>query len=224
MNITGKAKTILTNCLISALVLSVLLSSSAFAGFRGRDVSNQVKKAKKAIILVGDSTTWHKSMYASSKVRKNYYFVYANGRGILDLKNNYGGFKTDLVKAMKKYPKATVVFMLGSNQNYESTDEERLRVYDSFINNKAYRKHRFVVSTLAKTTISRGPNANSRVKAFNRKIRSHYAGSGKVRVYDLYAYLDPRIHTKKDTRSGDGIHYKNGTYTGILKNLRKAVG
>ena len=210
--------------LTAVLVLAMLFSSSltAFAGYRGRDVMNNVSTAKKAIILVGDSTTWHMSLYPSASARKNYYFVYASGKGILDLRDNFDGFKTDLVNAMNKYPNATVVFMLGSNQNYESTDSARLKVYDSFINNKAYRKHRFVVSTLAKTTIHSGANSNARVKAFNKKIRSHYANS-RAQVYDLYAFLDPRIKKTSDTR-GDGIHYKNATYENILKNLRKFVG
>lgn len=207
---------------VVVLVLILLFSVNTLANSRGRDSSDQITNADKAVILVGDSCTWHMSMYASTGSRKNFCFVYANGKGILDLKNNHDGFKTDFINAMRKYPKATVVFMLGSNYNTASTDNARLRVYDSFINNNAYRKHRFVVSTLAKTTVRSGANANSRVKAFNRKIRAHYAGS-RASVYDLYAFLDPRIRKTSDTR-GDGIHYRNTTYTGILVSLRKFVG
>ena len=206
----------------AAALLVLLFSVNCFAG--GIGARNCVKKAKKAVILVGDSRVMHMALSASSASRKNFYFVYANGKGILDLANNVGGFRTNLTKAMKKYPNATVVFMLGVNYNYEATENKRLNVYDSFIKSKTWKKHRFVVSTVGKTVGCRGSYSNSRVKSFNRKIASRYAGRKDVRIYDLYAFLDGKVLSKKDTRNGDGLHYKKDMYTKILKDLRKFTG
>ena len=207
----------------AVIVFSLLFSASGFAASKtGR--KSFVKTPKRAVILVGDSRVRHMVDGASSKSRKDFCLVWASGYGIGHLKSNGGGLRTNLLKAMKKYPSATVVFMLGVNQNSAKSDGARLKVYDSFIKSKKYGKHRFIVSTVGKTVGLRGNYANSRVKDFNRKIKAHYAGRADVRIYDLYAFLDGRIRTRKDTRNGDGLHYKSGTLSLILQDLRRFTG
>ena len=205
------------------LALCMLLSANAFAASAGRGTANYVKTAKKAVIVVGDSRTWHMSMYCDASVKKNFYFVFANGKGIQHLGSNYENLKTDLINAMNKYPSATVVFMLGVNFNAKDTDSARLKIYDSIIGNKAYKKHRFIVSTIGKTVGLSGNYGNGRIKDFNAKIRSHYAKKG-IAVYDLYAYTDKIITSIKNTRGNDGLHYDTGKYNKILANLRSFTG
>ena len=53
---------------------------------------------------------------------------------------------------------------------------------------------------------------------------SHYAKNPKVRVYDLYGFLDGIVRTKKDTRNGDGLHYPKKTYNRILTDVRRFAG
>lgn len=207
---------------ITALVIAfaMLFSVSAFAE-EGRGKSNHVKNAGKAIILVGDSRVWHMSALCSNEARRNYYFVYANGKGIFDWANNYNGFKSDTIAAMRKYPGAPVVLMLGVNYNQASTDYPRLEAYNAFIN--TYWAHRFIVSTVGKTAGQSGNYSNTRIRAFNNKIKSWYAPT-IVPVYDLYALLDAKITSRSDTRNGDGVHYKTATYNKILYNLRAFAG
>lgn len=223
MENTAVKRNPLTNTVLIVLVFMMLFSVPVFANSEGRDKKSYVNSKNNAVILVGDSRVWHMSLFGSSSAKADFYMIYANGRGIYDLKNNYDGFMTDFKSAMKKYPSAPVVLMLGVNQNTAKSDEGRLQFYDSLIGSSAYGGHLFIVSTVGKTVGAGGSYSNSRVQAFNQKIRDHFANRDNVRVYDLYAFVDGKVTKRGDTRNGDGIHYTKEIYTQILKNLRGFV-
>lgn len=218
---TGKP---LVKLLLFVFTLTMLFSTAAFANDHDRDVKDNIKDERNGIIVVGDSRVMYMAYNpkenGKSDPRKNYCFVFGNGYGIHDFKNNRGGIRTDLVNEMKKHPKATVVFMLGVNYNIKTTDSARLKMYDDFMS--GYKKRRFIVSTVGKTVGRSGNYGNARIRDFNSKIQSHYAKKG-IAVYDLYAYTNRIITDIRHTRKNDGLHYDDSKIDLILKNLRSFV-
>ena len=214
-------------CLSIAIGIIFTSVNKAFAANTGTKAN--VKDKSKVIILVGDSRVMHMS-YMNASSRKNYVLVFSNGGGIGSINPNGGSrwIGNLLVKAIKKYPKAVVVFALGVNGNGNpSNNYSKTKTYDYYI--KHYPDHIFVISSVGGTNKKSGSYSNANVKAFNNKLKKKYLTNNtntRVFYYDLYDYLasskliDPG-RSNKGTR--DGLHYTNNVYKKWLKDLRRYV-
>lgn len=221
-------------CLIVIGILIFTSSNEVFGANTGS--KGYIKDKSKVIILVGDSRVMQMS-YMNSNNRKNFLLVFSNGGGINCINPNGGSrwIGNLLESALKKHPKAPVVFALGVNSNGNPiSNTKRTKVYDYYIKN--YPSHTYIISTVGGTGKKTGSYKNSNIVSFNKKLKEKYVtGIDNIRkktnnkniyFYDLYSYLkDAKLLNPGKSNKGtrDGLHYTSTVYKKWLKNLRSFI-
>lgn len=228
-------------CSMLSICCLVVIGVIIFGAFNEANAADRATKGyindkSKVVILVGDSRVMQMS-YMNSNNRKNFLLVFSNGGGINCINPNGGSrwIGNLLESALKKYPKAPVVFALGVNSNGNPTSNaKRTKVYDYYIKN--YPSHTYIISTVGGTGKKTGSYKNSNVVSFNKKLKEKYVtGIDNIRkktnnkniyFYDLYSYLkDAKLLNPGKSNKGtrDGLHYTSTVYKKWLKDLRSFI-